>query len=128
MYGTVKDLCSRLSEQYRPDQRVALIIWTEDDVFSFLGEESLTEEDAADIVSQIDGLDGLHEYGVGEDTLRELLRNLQHEKAQRRTVTVSEATLATLADAAGRLAETGGDEDPSPILQAVAQAKVALNR
>lgn len=128
MYGTVKDLCSRLLDQYWPDQRVTLIIWTEDDVLSFLGEESLTEEDAADIVSQIDGLDGLHEYGVGEDTLRELLRNLQHEKAQRRTVTVSEATLATLADAAGRLAETGGDEDPSPILQAVAQAKVALNR
>jgi len=128
MYGTVKDLCSRLPEQYWPDQRVTLIIWTEDDVLSFLGEESLTEEDAADIVSQIDGLDGLHEYGVGEDTLRELLRSLQQEKAQRRTVTVSEATLATLSDAAERLAETGGDEDPSPILQAVAQAKVALNR
>ncbi|MDN4129969.1 DUF1380 family protein [Pantoea ananatis] len=128
MYGTVKDLCSRLPEQYWPDQRVTLIIWTEDDVLSFLGEESLTEEDAADIVSQIDGLDGLHEYGVGEDTLRELHRNLQQEKAQRRTVTVSEATLATLSDAAERLAETGGDEDPSPILQAIAQAKVALKR
>ncbi|PQK82553.1 DUF1380 family protein [Pantoea ananatis] len=74
MYGTVKDLCSRLLDQYWPDQRVTLIIWTEDDVLSFLGEESLTEEDAADIVSQIDGIDGLHEYGVGEDTLRELLR------------------------------------------------------
>ncbi|MFB4363015.1 DUF1380 family protein [Pantoea sp. BS_8] len=126
MYGTVKDLCSRLLKQYSPDQRVTLIIWTEDDVLSFLGEESLTEEDAADIVSQIDGLDGLHEYGVGEDTLRELLRNLHQEKAQRRTVTVSEATLATLAEAAGRLAETGGDEDPSPIWKAVAQAKNAL--
>lgn len=128
MYGTVKDLCSRLLEQYWPDQRVTLIIWTEDDVLSFLGEKSLTEEDAADIVSQIDGLGGLHEYGVGEDTLRELLRNLQQEKAQRRTITVSEATLATLSDAAERLAETGGDKDPSPILQAVAQAKVALKR
>jgi len=31
MYGTVKDLCSRLPEQYWPDQRVTLIIWTEDD-------------------------------------------------------------------------------------------------
>ncbi|ARF52179.1 hypothetical protein DSJ_23260 (plasmid) [Pantoea stewartii subsp. stewartii DC283] len=88
----------------------------------------LTEEDAADIVSQIDGLDGLHEYGVGEDTLRELLRNLHQEKAQRRTVTVSEATLATLADAAGRLAKTGGDEDPSPIWKAVAQAKGKRHR
>ncbi|PWK94382.1 uncharacterized protein DUF1380 [Pantoea allii] len=128
MYGTVKDLCSRLLEQYWPDQRVALIIWTEDDVLSFLGEESLTEEEATEIVSQIDGLDGLHEYGVGEDTLRELLRNLQQEKAQRRTVRVSEATLATLADAAGRLAETGGDEDARPILQAVAQAKDAMSK
>lgn len=88
----------------------------------------LTEEEAADIVSQIDGLEGLHEYGVGEDTLRELLRNLHQEKAQRRTVTVSEATLATLADAAVRLAETGGDEDPSPIWKAVAQAKDVLKK
>ena len=87
MYGTVNALCARLLQEYPPDALMTLIVWTKEDVLAVLDDESVTDETAAEIVSQIPGLDGLHEYGVGEGTLWAMVENLREAAAgQRETI------------------------------------------
>lgn len=93
MYGTVNALCAKLTENYRPDEPMTLIVWTTEDVLACLDDDSVTEDTAARIVGLIAGLDGVHECGVGTETLICLLENLREEEARRREITVPAAAL-----------------------------------
>jgi hypothetical protein len=65
MYGTTEALCAALTEQYKPDEPLALIVWTKEDVQDCLAEYHVTEIMAARIVALIDSLDDKHVCGVG---------------------------------------------------------------
>lgn len=93
MYGTVNALCAKLTETYTPDEPLAVIVWTKEDVMACLEEYSVTEDTAARMVGLIAGLEGVHECGVGLDTLICLLENLREEEARRREITVPAAAL-----------------------------------
>ncbi|SFU20773.1 Protein of unknown function [Kosakonia arachidis] len=82
MYGTVNALCAKLTEKYTPDEPLTLIVWAKEDVLACLDDDSVTEDTAAQIVGLIAGLDGLHEGGVGVETLLCLLENLRAEEAR----------------------------------------------
>lgn len=101
MYGTVNALCAKLTETYTPDEPLALIVWTKWEVLACLEEYSVTEDTAARIVGLIAGLDGVHECGVGLDTLICLLENLREEEARRREITVPAAALEKVMALAG---------------------------
>ncbi|MFP3339535.1 hypothetical protein R0J91_16275, partial [Micrococcus sp. SIMBA_131] len=64
---------------------------------------------------------------INRQTVWEHLSNIR-AMHQVREVSLDARSLQTLTEAAGRLVQTGGEDDPYPILQAVAQARVALNR
>lgn len=93
MYGTVNTLCARLTEIYAAAEPLALIVWTTEDVLACLDDDGISEDTAARIVALIAGLDGLHECGVGRDTLICLLENLREEEARQKEITVSAAAL-----------------------------------
>lgn len=131
MYGTVSQLCHRLKAQFEGDQKITLIIWRKEDVMRVLSEEHITEETAAEIVCDIAtwDRDAQHEAGVGADTLRIIEGNIRYAAARRnRPVTVAASDLAVLAGAAERLLNTGGDEDPSAIEEALRRAYHAMNQ
>ena len=52
MYGTTEALCAALTEQYKPDEPLALIVWTKEDVQDCLAEYHVTEIMAARIVAE----------------------------------------------------------------------------
>jgi hypothetical protein len=93
MYGTTEALCAALTEQYKPDEPLALIVWTKEDVQDCLAEYHVTEIMAARIVALIDSLDDKHVCGVGEDTLVCILENLREEEAWHRQISVPAAAL-----------------------------------
>ncbi|MEI2684656.1 DUF1380 family protein [Erwinia aphidicola] len=89
MYGTVNALCARLLQMHNADEMISLIIWTKEDVLAVLDDDSVTEAQAAEILAQIEGIDGHHEYGVGEETLRAMLENVRESARAEREVRVT---------------------------------------
>ncbi|MDV2865608.1 DUF1380 family protein [Phytobacter ursingii] len=113
MYGTTEALCAALNEQFAPDEPLALIVWTKEDVQDCLAEYHVTEIMAARIVALIDSLDGKHVCGVGEDTLVCILENLREEEAWHNQISVPAAALKSVLALAGefmRLEEIQGGE------------------
>lgn len=113
MYGTVNALCAKLTEKYTPDEPLTLIVWSREDVLACLEDDSVTEDTAAQIVGLIAGLDGLHEGGVGVETLLCLLENLRAEEARQRQVSVPAVALEKVMALAGeflRMEEIQGGE------------------
>lgn len=130
MYGTVSQLCHRLKTQFQGEEKITLIIWRKEDVLKVLSEEHITEETAAEIVCDIAtwDRDAQHEAGVGAETLSFIASGVRYAAARRnRPVTVSASDLEILAEAAGRLLETGGDDDPRAIEEALSRAWQAIN-
>jgi hypothetical protein len=112
MYGTTEALCAALNEQFAPDEPLALIVWTKEDVQDCLAEYHVTEIMAARIVALIDSLDGKHVCGVGEDTLVCILENLREEEAWHNQISVPAAALKSVLALAGefmRLEEIQGE-------------------
>ncbi|KMV67882.1 hypothetical protein WB66_22635 [bacteria symbiont BFo1 of Frankliniella occidentalis] len=101
MYGTVNTLCARLLQRHNADEMISLIIWTKEDVLAVLDDDSVTEAQAAEILAQIEGIDGYHEYGVGEETLRAMLENVRESARAEREVRVTAGTLERIARLAG---------------------------
>lgn len=101
MYGTVNALCARLLQRHNADEMISLIIWTKEDVLAVLDDDSVTEAQAAEILAQIEGIDGHHEYGVGEETLRAMLENVRESARAEREVRVTAGTLEKIARLAG---------------------------
>lgn len=113
MYGTVNALCTALTEQYAPDKPLTLIVWTKEEVMACLDDYDITEETADKMVAHIGILDGVHEAGVGRETLECLLENLRLEEARLREITVPAAALEKVMALAGefmRLEDIQGGE------------------
>ncbi|WP_166936711.1 MULTISPECIES: DUF1380 family protein [Enterobacterales] len=103
----------KTASRHRADEQISLIIWTKEDVLAVLDDDSVTEEQAAEILAQIEGVDGHHEYGIDEDTLRVMLDNIREQDKQAREVCVSAAALAQVLRVAGdfmRLEDAQGGE------------------
>lgn len=131
MYGTVSQLCHRLKTEFQGEEKITLIIWRKEDVIKVLSEEHITEETAAEIVCDLStwDRDAQHEAGVGAETLRVIASGVRYAAARRnRPVTVAASDLAVLAEAVERLLNTGGDDDPSAIEEALRRAYHALNQ
>ncbi|WP_336717833.1 DUF1380 family protein [Pantoea ananatis] len=131
MYGTVSQLCHRLKSEFQGEEKMTLIIWRKEDVMKVLSEEHITEETAAEIVCDLStwDRDAQHEAGVGAETLRFIASGVRYAGGRRhRPVTVSAYDLAVLAEAAERLLNTGGDEDPSETEEALRRAYHAINQ
>ncbi|MBD8165439.1 DUF1380 family protein [Erwinia persicina] len=101
MYGTVSEVCIKLLQQYAPKARVALIVWSDDEVMECLSGESITPEEAAEITANIDTLDSVHEYGVGQETLQVMLDNIREMDRESREVMVPVSALERVIKLAG---------------------------
>ena len=110
MYGTVNALCTALTEQYAPDKPLTLIVWTKEEVMACLDDYDITEETADKMVAHIGILDGVHEAGVGRETLECLLENLRLEEARLREITVPAAALEKVMALAGGVKRLGGNQ------------------
>lgn len=113
MYGTVKELCAELQRNNPANEKMTLIVWSEENVRFYAEDMALTSSEATEIVRQIDSLDCLYEYGIGMSTIQELVNNLREEQEQARLATVPAAALGKALRLAGeflRLADTEGGE------------------
>lgn len=101
MYGTVNEVCAKLRRAYSPEQNIALIVWSEEDVRETLPDADITPGEAAEIVANITSLDGVHEYGVGQETIQVMLDGIREEAEKTREMTVPAAGLALVIRLAG---------------------------
>ena len=68
---------------------MSLIVWTSANVSDVLDGEGITPEEADEINANISELDSVHEYGVGEETLRAMLENVRESARADREVRVA---------------------------------------
>lgn len=135
MYGTVNELCVELLRNCKADEKLTLIVWSEEDVQNYAEDLALTPSEAADIVRQIDDLDDVLYYGVGMSTIQAMAENLRAEQEQARLASVPAAALAKALRLAAeflRLADTEGGEGAAARLYpaetaALAQVRKALD-
>lgn len=91
MHGNVKEVCTRLMASFGEDSPVAVLVWTQDDVLASAGCMDITEKEA-DRVPELIAEDGDHtRYGIGRDTVRDMLTNLREEEALAREIAVPAA-------------------------------------
>ncbi|EJQ8147160.1 DUF1380 family protein [Salmonella enterica subsp. enterica serovar Newport] len=103
MYGTRKELNSKLKRMFGNDERFALLVWTKQDVMAQAG--AMTEEEAGAILREI-GRKGTGEHtrdGISDSTVQALYAGLRTEIP---TVSVPADLLARVADIAGRALDT----------------------
>lgn len=75
------------------NEEIKVIVWTTADVMAVLSEENITEAMAARILAMMDGMEGLHESGVGVETLLCIRDALEEEDDWQRQITVPAAVL-----------------------------------
>ncbi|MDS7721720.1 DUF1380 domain-containing protein [Pantoea ananatis] len=127
MHGTVNEVCAWLLETYIPGCTLTVLVWTIEDVEVCSEDMGITEQESVEVLRRISQDEDYIEHGINRQTVWEHLSNIR-AMHQVREVSLDARSLQMLIEAAGRLVQTGGEDDPNPILQAVAQAKVALNR
>lgn len=135
MYGTVKELCAGLLDEYPAGEKITLIVWSEANVRNYAEDMVLTYSEAAEVVRQIDCEDGLYEYGIGMTTIQEMVNNIREQQEQSRQATVPAGALAKALRLAAeflRLADTEGGEGAAARLYpaetaALAQVRKALD-
>lgn len=94
MHDSVKNICERLTEAFGDEESVAVLVWTKGDVMDCAGCMEITEEEAGRVLSAI-GEEGYHcEYGIGKDSVRDMVNTLREEEEQAREVSVSATALA----------------------------------
>lgn len=99
MYGTRKELNSKLKRMFGNDERFALLIWTKQDVMSLT--QAMTEVEADAILREI-GRKGMGEHtgdGISDSTVQALYAGLRTEIP---TVSVPADLLARVTNIAGR--------------------------
>ncbi|MBW1216534.1 DUF1380 family protein [Pantoea allii] len=128
MHGNVNEVCGWLLENYIPGCTLTVLVWTIEDVEVCSEEMGITEQESVEVLRRISLDENYIEHGINGQTVWEHLSNIRAMMHQVREVSFDARSLQTLAEAAGRLVQTGGEDDPSTILQAVAQARMALNR
>lgn len=127
MYGTVNALCARLTEQFRADELMTLIVWTKEDVLAVPDDESVSADAAAEILCRIAGVDAQHEYGVSQDTLQAIADMMRGEAEQAREVTLPATAAETVLHLAGEFmrlhnAQSGEDGAAARLYPAQAEA------
>ncbi|MCH9271800.1 DUF1380 family protein [Pantoea ananatis] len=127
MHGTVNEVCAWLLETYIPGCTLTVLVWTIEDVEVCSEDMGITEQESVEVLRRISQDKDYIEHGINRQTVWDHLSNIR-AMHQVREVSLDALSLQTLTEAAGRLVQTGGEDDPSPILRAVDQAKVALNR
>ncbi len=127
MHGTVNEVCAWLLETYIPGCTLTVLVWTIEDVEVCSEDMDITEQESVEVLRRISQDKDYIEHGINRQTVWDHLSNIR-AMHQVREVSLDARSLQTLTEAAGRLVQTGGEDDPSPILRAVDQAKVALNR
>ncbi|ECF0927313.1 DUF1380 domain-containing protein [Salmonella enterica subsp. enterica serovar Coeln] len=103
MYGTRKNLNSKLKRMFGNDERFALLVWTKQDVMALA--QGMTEVEADAILREI-GRKGTGEHtgdGISDSTVQALYAGLQTEIP---TVSVPADLLARVTDIAGRALDT----------------------
>ncbi len=103
MYGTRKELNSKLKRMFGNDERFALLVWTKQDVMALA--QGMTEVEADAILREI-GRKGTGEHtgdGISDSTVQALYAGLQTEIP---TVSVPADLLARVTDIAGRALDT----------------------
>ncbi|MEC6785774.1 DUF1380 family protein [Salmonella enterica] len=103
MYGTRKELNSKLKRMFGNDERFALLIWTKQDVMSLT--QAMTEVEADAILREI-GRKGMGEHtgdGISDSTVQALYAGLRTEIP---TVSVPADLLARVTNIAGRALDT----------------------
>lgn len=101
MYGTVNEVCENLKRNHPQNDEIMVIVWTTADVLDVLRGENITEAMAARMLAMIDGMEGLHESGVGVETLQCFKDALQEEEDWQRQITVPAAALKKVMALAG---------------------------
>ncbi|KGT94775.1 hypothetical protein NG99_07305 [Erwinia typographi] len=101
MYGTINELCAQLLQNWRADERLTLIVWSEAAVRDYAEGYNLTGTEAADVVRQINDLDDVHEYGVSMTTIQALVSSQREEVRAQREVTVPAEVLSRVVTLAG---------------------------
>ncbi|KAA0403156.1 DUF1380 domain-containing protein [Salmonella enterica subsp. enterica serovar Typhimurium] len=103
MYGTRKELNSKLKRMFGNDERFALLIWTQQAVMSLT--QAMSEVEADAILREI-GRKGMGEhtgYGISDSTVQALYAGLRTEIP---TVSVPADLLARVTNIAGRALDT----------------------
>lgn len=103
MYGTRKELNSKLKRMFGNDERFALLVWTKQDVMSLT--QAMTEVEADAILREI-GRKGMGEHtgdGISDSTVQALYAGLRTEIP---TVSVPADLLARVTNIAGRALDT----------------------
>ncbi|WP_231499707.1 DUF1380 family protein [Salmonella enterica] len=98
MYGTRKELNSKLKRMFGNDERFALLIWTKQDVMSLT--QAMTEVEADAILREI-GRKGMGEHtgdGISDSTVQALYAGLRTEIP---TVSVPADLLARVTNSPG---------------------------
>ncbi|EHT3327570.1 DUF1380 family protein [Salmonella enterica] len=128
MYGTRKELNSKLKRMFGNDERFALLIWTKQDVMSLT--QAMTEVEADAILREI-GRKGMGEHtgdGISDSTVQALYAGLRTEIP---TVSVPADLLARVTNIAGRALDTEDAQAWSLVCQeypGVADAQVDIAR
>lgn len=137
MYGTVNEICVELLQSWVPETRMALLVWTEDDVKSVTESYKTTPVEAVRVLEEISLFEDHHRTGVGMNTAQEILCRLREEDGKERSVTVPENALRMIMQLAGAemerisvCAEEGGGDAALTLAEeneACAQLRAALD-
>jgi len=90
MFGYREELCIELEKMFAPDEKITLLVWTEESVRVACGEDKPTDDEVMLLLETIGSVDMAcyREEGVTNAGLREVLENVREEAHQNRQVAV----------------------------------------
>lgn len=97
MYGTVSTICCDLLKVYENNEKIAVIVWCEDDVREVGAEFNPTADDTQAVLRAIGESDGdsLWRDGIGQNFVEGVLRELVAQRPPRQ-IAIPEDMLRTL--------------------------------
>lgn len=90
MFGYREALCTELEKMFAPDEKITLLVWTEESVRVACSEDKPTDEEVMLLLETIGSVDMecYREEGVTNAGLREVLESVREEAHQNRQVAV----------------------------------------
>jgi hypothetical protein len=100
MYGTVSEVCNQLDREFSPDEPIAILIWTTQDILEFGHGWGSTERDVSHVLRKIGSMSSSErrEYQVGERFIEDTLEAHRDRKIEVH-VKILSAVLACIDDA-----------------------------
>lgn len=97
MYGTVSTICCDLLKVYENNEKIAVIVWCEDDVREVGAEFNPTADDTQAVLRAIgeSDSDSLWRDGIGQNFVEDVLRELVAQRPPRQ-IAIPEDMLRTL--------------------------------